>query len=139
MRVRRVAAAGVLALTVLLAAYVSSTPARTQTDAAASAIATASTSDFRVVLTATKLGGGSAPEARVTVTTSRKAGADWRRIGVKRLAGTYFWRTVTAPRAVCRLELRTTGGTTSRPRVLVQLLQTPSVGCGPQAAFSFTG
>jgi hypothetical protein len=130
----------VIALAGLLAAYVSSSPARGDADAAASrAIATASTSDFRVVLTATKLGGGSAPIARVTVTTSTKTGGGWRRIGVDRLAGTYFWKTVTAPRAVCRLELRTTGSATSRPRALVQLLQTPSVGCGPQAAYSLTG
>ncbi len=140
MRVRRVAVAGVVVLAGLLVAYVSSSPAGSHAGAAASrTIGTASTSDFRIVVTATKLGGGSAPEARATVTTSRKAVAGWRRIGVDRLAGTYFWKTVTAPRAVCRLELRTTGSATSRPRALVQLLQTPSLGCGPQAAYSLTG
>lgn len=140
MRARRVAIAGVIALAALLVAYVSSSPARIHADAAASAtIGIASTNDFRVVLTATKLGGGSAPGARVTVTTSRETGVGWRRTGVDRLAGTYFWKTVTAPRAVCRLELRTTGGVTSSPRALVQLLQTPSLGCGPQAAYSLTG
>jgi hypothetical protein len=140
MRARRVAVAGVIALAGLLVAYVSSSPARSHVGTAASkTIGTASTSDFRVVLTATKLGGSTAPEARVTVTTSRKTGAGWRRTGTARLAGTYFWKTVTGPQAVCRLELRTTGGATSSPRAVVEVLQTPSLGCGPQAAFSLTG
>jgi hypothetical protein len=140
MRARRIAIATLIALAALLVVYVSSSPARSPAEAAPSrTIGTASTNDFRVVLTATKLGGGSAPAARVTVTTSRKVGSGWHRTGVSRLAGTYFWKTLTAPRAVCRLELRTTGGVTSSPRAVVQLLQTPSVGCGPQAAYSLTG
>jgi hypothetical protein len=136
---RRAAAATVIALAAMLAVYVSSSPARGDAAAGTARIGTATTSDFRVVLTATKLGGGAAPEARVTVTTSRKTGAGWRRTGTDRLAGTYFWKTVTGPQAVCRLELRTTGGVTSSPRAVVQVLQTPSLGCGPQAAFPLTG
>ena len=140
MRGRRVAATALVAFAALLVAYVSSSPAGSDTDAAtAKTIGSASTSDFRVVLTATKLEGGAAPAARVTVTTSRKAGSAWRRTGVRHLAGTYFWKTLTGPRAVCRLELRTTGGATSSPRAVVQLLQTPSVGCGPQSVHSLTG
>jgi hypothetical protein len=140
MRGRRVAMAAVIALAALLAAYVSSSRAGGDSAAAASrTIGTASTSDFRVVLTATKLDGGSAPAAQVTVTTSRKVAGDWRRTGGGRLVGTYFWKTLIGPRAVCRLELRTTGGVTESPRAVVQLLQTPSLGCGPQVAYSLTG
>jgi hypothetical protein len=138
MRGRRVAAAGLLALAALLAAYVSSSPAGSEAAAASKTIGAASTSDFRVVLTATRLDGGSAPSARVTVTRSRKVGSSWLRTGATRLAGTYFWHTVTGPRAVCRLELRTTGGATASPRAVVGLLQSPSLGCGPQAAFPLT-
>ena len=126
----RLATVVVVALAALLVAYVSD-----GSGAATKTIATASTSDFRVALTATNLGGGGgAPEARVTLTTSRKTDGGWRRTGVHRLPGTYFWKTVTGPLAVCLLDLRTTGA----PRVLVRMLQSPSLGCGPQATFRLT-
>jgi hypothetical protein len=71
---------------------------------------------------------GSPPTARVVVTTYRRDGAAWKRIASHRLAGTYFWNTVTAPRAICELQLVAAGS--SRPHVTVQLLVTPSIGCG---------
>jgi hypothetical protein len=97
-------------------------------------VATATTSDFRVVVVARKLGGGSAPEARVTVRTFERRSADWRATGVHTLAERYFWNTLTRPRVVCRLEMRTTGGR-SKPTAVVQLLQSPSLGCGPASTY----
>jgi hypothetical protein len=96
-------------------------------------IASASTGDFRVVVRATNLGGGGgAPAAAVTVRTLERTGGDWRRTGERRLAGTYFWKTITGPLAVCRLELRTTAAKPGfRPQAIVQLLRSPSLGCGP--------
>src|SRR5688500_17801619 len=117
---RRIPAAVLVVFTALVVAYAAAGAARSERAAAETkTIASASTSDFRVVLTATKLGDGGAPSARVTVTTSRKVAGDWRRTGGGRLVGTYFWKTVTGPRAVCRLELRTTGGVTESPRAVV--------------------
>ena len=89
-------------------------------------IATVSSTDFRAVVGARRTGGGSAPTARVTVTTYRKAAGHWRRLVAHRLAGTYFWHTVTGPHAVCRLEL----ATAKKPQVTVGLLLSPSLGCG---------
>ncbi len=89
-------------------------------------IATAASTDFRAVLVAQRSGGGSAPTAIVTLTTYRHAAGGWQRIGSSRVAGTYFWNTVTGPRAVCRFELASAG----HPHVAVQLLVSPSVGCG---------
>jgi hypothetical protein len=103
-------------------------------------IASASTSDFRVAVTATKRGAGGAPTAAVTLTTSERAGSGWRRTGTHRLGGTYFWYTVTGPLAVCRLELRTTAAQPRfRPHAIVQLLRSPSLGCGPTSRFAFSG
>jgi hypothetical protein len=95
-------------------------------------IATTTTSDFRVVVSAARRGAGPAPAAVLTATTFARAENRWRRTGTHRLAGSYFWKTATGPRAVCRLEIRTTGpGAAFRPRAIVQLLVTPSIGCGP--------
>jgi hypothetical protein len=104
-------------------------------------IATATTNDFRVVISATNLGGGGgAPTAAVTVRTFARADGAWRRRSERRLAGTYFWNTVTGPLAVCRLELRTTAAKARfRPRALVQLLRSPSLGCGPVTSHLLTG
>jgi hypothetical protein len=95
-------------------------------------IASTTTSDFRVVVTAERRGGGPAPTAALTATTFARAENRWRHTGTHSLGGSYFWKTVTGPRAVCRLEIRTTGpGTAFEPRAIVQLLVTPSLGCGP--------
>jgi hypothetical protein len=108
--------------------------------AATRTLATATTTDFRVVLVATNLGGGGgAPPARVTVRTfERRAAGGWRPTAERRLPGTYFWKTITGPRAVCRLEITTGGGLGKQPRVVVQLLQSPSLGCGPTATQRLT-
>jgi hypothetical protein len=84
------------------------------------------TADYRSVVVATKTSGGGAPTAAVTVDTfGRAVGGHWQRVGARRLAGPFFWKTVTAPHALCRLEIVTA----SSPRVTVQLLRTPSLGC----------
>jgi hypothetical protein len=100
-------------------------------------IATVTTSDFRVVLTARQTGaGGGAPSADVGVTTSQRVGARWRQTATQRLKGTYFWKTTTGPRAVCRLDIRTAGAQpTFRPYVVVQLLVSPALGCGTAQRF----
>jgi hypothetical protein len=102
-------------------------------------IASATTSDFRVVLVAAKRSDGAMPEARVTLTTFEQLRGRWQRTGVHPLSGSYFWKTVTGPRAVCRLEIRT-GGAQARfsPRAIVQLLLGPSLGCGPSSAYRLT-
>jgi hypothetical protein len=104
-------------------------------------IASATTGDFRVVVRATNLGGGGgAPAAAVTVRTFERSGADWRRTGERRLAGTYFWKTLTGRLAVCRLEIRTTAARPAfRPHATVQLLRSPSLGCGPATTHRLTG
>ncbi|HET8606619.1 MAG TPA: hypothetical protein VFL66_06270 [Gaiellaceae bacterium] len=89
------------------AACASAQPAAVHTQT----IATVSGTDFRAVVAARRTGGGSAPTARVTVTTYRKAGGHWRRLAVHRLADG-FWHVATGPRAICRLELATAGGRT---------------------------
>jgi len=61
----------------------------------------------------------------VTVDTFDRTGGQWQRVGARRLAGPFFWKTVTAPHALCRLEIVTA----SSPGVTVQLLRTPSLGC----------
>jgi hypothetical protein len=95
-------------------------------------IASTSTSDFRVVVTAARLDEGPAPSAALTATTFTRTENRWRRTGKHPLGGSYFWKTVTGPRAVCRLEIRTTGSSAAfKPRAIVQLLVTPSLGCGP--------
>jgi hypothetical protein len=125
---RRLAASSlVLAAALVTSAYAIAGPARGDTT-----IASASTTDFRVVLTAVKRGGGSVPEAEIWVTTSERLRGGSVRTGERSLRGSYFWKVVTGPRAVCRLEIRTTGrGTSFRPRAIVQLLLSPSLGCGP--------
>lgn len=100
-------------------------------------IATTTTADFRVVVNATNRGGGGgAPPATVTVKTFERSGGAWRELNETRLAGPYFWKTITGPLAVCRLEIRTAGG---KPRTLVQLLRSPSLGCGPVTEHRLTG
>jgi len=93
-------------------------------------LATASSTDYRAVVTAHRTSGGAAPSAAVTVVTYERAGSHWRRTSTKPVPGAYFWKTVTGSRVLCRFDLATVGGT-SRPHVTVALLQTPSLGCGP--------
>jgi hypothetical protein len=120
---------GALAVTALTGAG-EATPA-----AQAKTIASATTTDFRVVVSATNLGGGGgAPEAAVTVRTYERSSGGWRRTNEQPLAGPYFWKTITGPLAICRLELRLTAANPSfRPHAIVQLLRSPSLGCGPSS------
>jgi hypothetical protein len=95
--------------------------------AADTTIATATSGQVRVTLVAHELA-GAPPTARVTVTTYRRAQGRWLRVANSRLRGTYFGRVVRAPHALCRLQLATAGA--AHPHVTVQLLVTPSIGCG---------
>jgi len=113
-----------LALTLLLVGNPAAALAH-RTGATAT-IATATSSDFRAELVAQRISGGSAPTAAVTLKTFRRAGGTWDVLDSKRLVGTFFWNTVRGPRALCRFEL----ASANRPRVTVQLLRTPSLGCG---------
>ena len=99
---------------------------------AARTIGTATTTDYRVVLTASKgKPAGGAPSATVRVRLYERSGDGWKSFASRRVPGTYFWNTVTAGHAVCRLDVRTAGDAPGfRAVAVVQLLVTPSVGCG---------
>ena len=101
------------------------TTAQAAPAAQAQTIAKVETVDARVVLTARRTSGGSAPNASVTVATYARSGGGWKRTGSHRLTG--FWFTVTAPHALCRLSV----ATAKQAQVELQLLQSPSLGCGP--------
>lgn len=112
-----------LAAAVLCAGAGASPKAQTKT------IGTVAAVDVRATIVATRTGSGPAPTAYVTVALDRRTATGWRRAATRRLAGTYFWNSVTGPGAICRLDLATAGGRTA-PHVDVQLLVTPSIGCG---------
>ena len=128
-----VAVALVVAVVLVVGALATAdTGSGSQTAAAAKTIASTTTSDYRVVVTATKQSSGSAPEASLTATTFERRGGAWQHTREHRLGGIYFWKSVTGPKAVCRLEIKTAGTRPGfRPRATVQLLLTPSLGCGP--------
>jgi hypothetical protein len=106
-------------------------PAGTEAVAAVAAVATMTTRDFRVAVVARRLDGGGTPTAEVRVGLARRVGGSWRELGERRLGETYFWNTVTGPRGVCRLAVASAGSSsTFRPSVMVQLLLSPSLGCG---------
>jgi hypothetical protein len=88
------------------------------------AVATIDRSGLRAVLTAHKTSGGLSPTASVTVVGYRASGGKWIRTGSMPLYGTYFWKVITHPHAICRLKLTGTNLT-------VSLLETPSIGCAP--------
>jgi hypothetical protein len=102
-----------------------------QTAKRVATVATVTTFDFRVAVVAERIGGGTAPTAQVRAAIAQRIGGGWRERRELRLRESYFWRTVTGPRAVCRLEIRTASTPTRRPHVTIQLLQSPSLGCGP--------
>jgi len=97
-------------------------------------IASLTAADFRVSVVAQRTSGGAAPSASATLTSWARRGGDWQRSGTFALAGTYFWKTLTAPRALCNLQLVTAARST-RPHVVVQLLVSPSLGCGTAQTF----
>jgi hypothetical protein len=119
--------------TALLAAIAGAVAVAPTASAATSrTIASAATADFRAVLVAHPTSGGAAPSAAVALVTYRRVTGGWHRIASKRVGGTYFWKTVTAPRAVCRFELASAG----RAHVVAQLLVSPSTGCGKATTVS---
>jgi hypothetical protein len=125
-------AASLLALMLLVPAAASA-PTRMQSGAArVASVATVETRDFRVAVVAYRVSGGAAPTAEVRLAIAQRvAGGGWRERGEKRLKETYFWRTVSGPRSVCKLEIATPGTLTSvRPHLTLQLLLSPSLGCG---------
>ena len=89
------------------------------------------TVDFRAVVVAERMS-GAPPTAEVRVGFARRVSGRWRELGERRLDETYFWRTVTGPRALCRLEVETVAPErpSFRPAVTIRLLQSPSLGCG---------
>jgi hypothetical protein len=121
----RLLAAAAAALAVIAAAGAAG-PAAARVPAPAT-IATVTTVDYRVVVTAVRTSGGAAPTAAVTLTTFTKEGAGWHRASAHRISGTYFWKTVTAPHAICRFAVNT--GAAGAAHASIQLLQTPSLGC----------
>jgi hypothetical protein len=143
MPTRRPAAVSVVIAVALVAgAYASGgTEARSATASPGfRTVASTTTSDFRVVVKAVRRDAGAAPEATLTLTTFERHRGAWKRTGTHRLAGTYFWKTVTGPRAVCRLEISTTGAQANfRPRAVVRFLVSPSLGCGPVSERSLDG
>lgn len=118
----------------LVAALPVATGAPRQSDARAArvtSIATLTTRDFRVAVVARRLNGGATPTAEVRVRLAQRAGGRWRDLGERRLDDSYFWHVVRGPRAVCRLAIATAGARSSfRPYVTLQLLVSPSLGCG---------
>lgn len=100
-------------------------------------IASATTTDFRVAVVAHRSSGGAAPSAAATLTSWERRGDHWQRSGTRALAGTYFWKTLTGARALCDLRIVTAARST-RPHVVVQLLVTPSLGCGKAQAFELS-
>jgi hypothetical protein len=125
----------IAAIVLAVAALVSSAaaPAAGRTAATSKTVATVTTPGLRAVVSATKSSSGSAPTAAVTVT----AYVDGKRVAERRVAGEFFWKTVTAPHGVCRLELEAAGpGKAARAQVTVQLLVSPSIGCGRSQTFA---
>ncbi len=135
-RFRNLVEAAVVAVSVVALVAVQPNAARARGETHATAprivsVAVLTTRDFRVAVVAKRLNGGVTPTAEVRFAVARRVRSGWRETGETRLRETYFWHTVTGPRAVCRLEIATAGLRGSfRPRVTVQLVLSPSLGCG---------
>jgi hypothetical protein len=127
-----VALAAIALAAVVCAGAGASSKAATKTIGAVIAV------DVRATLVATRTGTGSAPAATVTVELDRRTGSGWQRAVTRRLAGTYFWNSVTGPAAICRLDLATAGRGRTAPHLDVQLLVTPSIGCGKTQSVTLT-
>jgi hypothetical protein len=109
------------------------------TAARAATIATLASVDYRAVVTARPVSSGSAASAIVDVFLYRRTSRSWTLELRRRLPETYFWKTVNAPRALCRLAISTAvPGAGGRGRLIVQLLRSPAVGCGRVFTFGFT-
>jgi hypothetical protein len=135
-RSRRLMAVAASAASLVVLATLQPTAAGSRSDAHQGAarlatVAAITTQDFRVAVVARRLDGGSTPTADVRVGVARRVGGGWRESRETHLGETYFWNTVSGPRAVCRLEINTAGPrSASGPHVTVQLLLSPSLGCG---------
>jgi hypothetical protein len=139
---RHLVPAGLVAIVALVTTAVATGGSSAGADAAATSrtVASTTTSDFRVVVVAEKRGGGAAPAASATLRTYVRDGGSWRRTASRPLPGPYFWKVLTGRRAVCRLEIRTIGETPRfRPHAVVQLLQTPSLGCAAASDHPLSG
>ena len=125
---------GILVAGTAVAASLALLPARAGSDSSAPPIATVAvvtTHDVRVAVVAKRASGGSAPTAEVRVGLARRVGSGWRELGERRLDETFFWRTVSGTGALCRLAIGTNGARPSlRPYLILQLLLSPSLGCG---------
>jgi hypothetical protein len=115
-----------LVVALLATAFAAASAALAAPTLATKTIATASSSDFRADLVARRSGAGAAPTATVMLRTYRHAAGGWQRLSSRKVGGTYFWKTVTGPRALCRFEL----ASAAKAHVTVQLLVSPSLGCG---------
>ena len=94
-------------------------------------LATLTTRDLRVAVVARRRDSGGTPTAEVRLGLARRVGGSWRELWERQLGETYFWNTLTGPRAVCRLAIASASSSPSfRPYVAVQLLLSPSLGCG---------
>jgi hypothetical protein len=125
-----------LAVAAIVCARAGASP---QAATASKTIASVASVDLRAKLVATRTGGGAAPTARVTVQADELVTGRWRRLATRRLAGTYFWNTVTGPAALCHLDLVTAGLGHAKPHLAVQLLVTPSLGCGKEQTVTLDG
>jgi hypothetical protein len=114
--------------------------AAADTAAKATTIATATSLDYRVDVTARKISGGNAPTAEIIVTNYQRSNGHWRPAGTSQIPGIYFWKTVSAPHSLCRLEIDTARAPAAGvPRAIVQVLVSPSIGCGRTQTIPLSG
>ena len=91
-------------------------------------VAAISTVDYRASVVARKTS-ASPPTVRVTVEIETRSGGSWTRRAPHALRGLYFWNTLRGPQSLCQLAIKTAGGVTHRPVLLVRLLVSPALGC----------
>ena len=142
-RSRKRTVAVALALAAAVLAVASAQPAQSSrhvraspTTSPAISVATVTARDLRAAVVAVRTSGGTIPTAEVRVALARKIDGSWRETGEMRLREAYFWRTASGPASICRLEIATAASPTSRGYVAVQLLRSPSLGCGPLHRFA---
>jgi hypothetical protein len=104
-----------------LAADASAAPRKTRVVAATTAGA------YRAVLTAVKTSSGPAPTAALSVATYVRSRGAWKRTGTRRIDGTFFWKSLSAPHAVCRFAIARKAAPV---HVVVEPLVTAALGCG---------
>ncbi len=97
-------------------------------------VATIASVDYRASVIAHQTS-AEPPTARVTIAIETRAGGSWTPPAVHALRGVYFWNTLRGPHSICQLEVKTAGGVTHRPVLLVRLLVSPALGCGRVQSF----